>query len=207
MRKFIFIIILYFLSCFLVGCRTKLDTSSNASRRQTDVIGLELRKLDSLWRSSSERLTYKIEFYEPNMDCFVPRNDGEATVDCFVPRNDAKRQNTKDLDDLCYLRGSREAAPCFAVPATVLGDIPLMGSAGGGMGAVKSIEITREREEDVSSINATDSTYYNHTDDQETREANTTTEARQDNGTVAVVVFVLALAGLIYLMFNASRKS
>ncbi|MCR5037862.1 MAG: hypothetical protein K6A94_00785 [Bacteroidales bacterium] len=194
MRKFIFIIILYFLSCFLAGCRAKLDTNSSTLRRQTDEIGVELRRIDSLWRSSSERLTYKIEFYEPNMDCFVPRND-------------AKRQNNEDLDSLCYLRGSKEAAPCFAVPATVLGGIPLTGSAGGGMGAVKSIEISTEKEEAVSSITAADSTYYNHTDDQETREANTTTEARQDNGTVAVVAIVAAVAGLIYLMFNASRKS
>ena len=195
MRKFVFIIILSLSCCFLVGCRAKLDTSSSTCRRQTDVIGLELRKLDSLWRSSSERQTLKIEFYEPN------------SLDCFVPRNDAKRQNDipEVLESLCCLQGSEEAAPSTTLPAALTGpgtDVPV----GGGMGAVKSIEITTVKEEEAAAITATDSTYNNIQVDQETREASTATEARQDNGTVIGVAIVLAVAALIYLTFKSYLK-
>lgn len=178
----IIIVFILFLSCFLAGCRAKLDTSSSTLRRHTDEIGVELRKLDSLWRCSSERQTLKIEFYRPEMP---------ELAETFLLA--IGQDSPSGLEDLA-------AAPDVFMPAAH--SLPL----GGGMGAVKSIEISTEKEEAVSSINATDSTYYNHTDGQETREANTTTEARQDNGTVAVVAIVVAAAGLIYLMFNASRK-
>ncbi len=187
MRKFI-IIILYFLSCFLVRCRTKLDTSSNASRRQTDVIGLELRKLDSLWRSMSERQTLKIEFYRPEMPELSENFSlaiGQGSP--LVPGNSA-------------------AAPCTCMPAAP----PHLGAetlpVGGGMGAVKSIEISTEKVEGVSSITTTDSTFNNIKVGEETRESVTSTESRQDNGTVATVCIVFAVAALVYLMIKTFLK-
>ena len=204
MRKFVFIIILSLSCCFLVGCRAKLDTSSSTCRRQTDVIGLELRKLDSLWRSSSERQTLKIEFYEPNsLDCFVPLNPPAP----LCKGGSAKRQNDipEVRQSLCCLQGSEEAAPSTTLPAALTGpgtDVPV----GGGMGAVKSIEITTVKEEEAAAITATDSTYNNIQVDQETREASTATEARQDNGTVIGVAIVLAVAALIYLTFKSYLK-
>lgn len=188
MRKFIFIIILYFLSCFLVGCRTKLDTSSNASRRQTDVIGLELRKLDSLWHSMSERQTLKIEFYRPEM----PELSENFSL--------AIGQGSP------LVPGDSATAPCTCMPAAQshLGGAIL--PAGGGMGAVKSIEITTESKEEVSAINKTDSTFNNISAAEENRESHVVSEARQDNGTVATVAIVFAVAALIWLAIKTFLK-
>lgn len=49
----------------LAGCRTALETSRNESRSQLDEIGVELRRVDSLWSSLAEKFSYKIEFYPP----------------------------------------------------------------------------------------------------------------------------------------------
>ena len=205
MRNFFVIIMILSCFCFHAGCRAKLDTSSSTCRRQTDVIGLELRKLDSLWRSSSERQTLRIEFYEPqNLDCFVPLNP----PDPLCKGGSAKRQNDipEALESLGYRQGSEEAAPSTTLTAALSRpgtDVPV----GGGMGAVKSIEITTVKEEEVSAINATDSTYNNITAAEEDRESHVVSEARQDNGTVATVCIVFAVAALVYLMIRTFLKS
>lgn len=80
------------------------------------------------------------------------------------------------------------------------------GSAEGCLGSVKSIEFSSERIAADSSFAQTDST----TDfkSAEASEAHTekTSELRQDNGTVATVCIVFAVAALIYIMFRQFLK-
>lgn len=181
-------IILFLSCCFLAGCRAKLDTSSSMARKQTDVIGLELHKLDSLWSSMSERQTLKIEFYRPEM----PELSENFSL--------AIGQGSP------LVPGDLATAPCTCMPAAQshLGGAIL--PAGGGMGAVKSIEISTEKVEGVSSITTTDSTYNYMKGDEHARDVSTVSEARQDNGTVATIAIVFAVAALIYLVIKSMLK-
>ena len=63
MKNFLCFIIFWFLVGFLTGCRAKLDTSRQESRRQVDEIGVVLRRLDSLGSTIAERQHIKVEFY------------------------------------------------------------------------------------------------------------------------------------------------
>ena len=99
-----------------------------------------------------------------------------------------------------------QAALSRIMPATNVGHTSPKGSVGGGMGAVKSIEISTERTEDRQSITAVDSIGEQDTATTETRQEAKTSEARQDNGTVATVAIVFAVAALIYLLFKNFMK-
>lgn len=180
-------VILFLSCCFYAGCRAKLDTSSSTLRRQTDVIGLELHKLDSLWRSMSERQTLKIEFYRPDMPELY-ENDPEIE----------KSQSSR--------RGTLAAVPGTCLPASLSQQVDETLPVGGGLGAVKSIEISTEKVEGVSSITATDSTYNYMKGDEHARDVSTVSEARQDNGTVATVCIVFAVAALVYLLIKSLLK-
>jgi hypothetical protein len=157
------------LVCLLVGCRAKLDTSSSMKRQQTDVIGLELRRADSLWGSSSERLTYKIEFYAPWEIAGQACNDNQGEKYTEARQNPA---TPKVLGD--------QAAPVSTMSEALLGQSP-QGGLGFGMGAVKSIEITNEKNNEVSSTTIVDSTH---------NEARMTQEAANDS-TVAALIYLL----------------
>lgn len=180
MKNFLFIMILV-LGCFLIGCRASKESKARHERMSTDEIGVELRRVDSLWSSIAERLTYKIEFYPAIEQCpGKPENIGKEPR---VP-----------------------AAPSSTMPATNLAHTSPKGSVGGGMGAVKSIEISTERTEDRQSITAVDSIAEQDTATTETLQEAKTSEARQDNGTVATVAIVFAVAALIYLLFKNFMK-
>lgn len=189
-RYFCLVIMIMFLGLvgFLAGCRAKLDTSSSMKRQQTDVIGLELRRADSLWGSSSERLTYKIEFYAPWEIA------GQACNDNQGEKYTEARQNPATP--------TASAAPSTVHPADGL----TRESGVGGLGAVKSIEISTEKVEGVSSITTTDSTYNYMKGDEHARDVSTVSEARQDNGTVATIAIVFAVAALIYLVIKSMLK-
>lgn len=177
-RYFCFVIMFLSLESLHFGCRAKLDTNSSTSSRQAEVIGLEFRKADSLWGSSSERLTYKIEFYPLE----------------YAYQNPA---TPKVLGD--------PAAPVSTMPATNVGGVPLSGSVGGGMGAVKSIEITKESTQEGQSVSKTDSTYYNMAASETAQQKETATEARHDNGTVAIVSVVAAVAFIVIVLIVIRR--
>lgn len=191
MKKYVFVIMILSLVSLHVGCRAKLDTSSSMKRQQSDVIGLELRRLDSLWGSMSERLTYKVEFYAPWEIAGDARNDDQGEKYTKARQNPA---TPKVLGD--------QAAHTMAMPADGL----TLESGVGGMGAVKSIEITTEKTGEVSSISGTDSTYYTMTTSDEAQQKETATEARQDNGTVTIVFVVFAVAALIYSVIKSMKK-
>lgn len=65
MRTFLSIMIVLGLVILLVGCRAGLETSRFETRTSIDEIGVELRRVDSLWSSLAEKFSYKIEFYPP----------------------------------------------------------------------------------------------------------------------------------------------
>lgn len=92
-----------------------------------------------------------------------------------------------------------QAAPSRIMPATYVGNTSPTGSVGGGMGAVKSIEISTERTEDRSVITATDSVAEQKSASKATLQEDKTTEARQDNGTVTIIAIVAAVAVLAYV--------
>ena len=171
MKYFRYIIIFWFLGGFLFGCRSKLDTSRQESQRHVDEIGVVLRRLDSLGSTIAERQHIKIEFY-PTSD----NNLGSPAIGTSVP-----------------------TAPSTTMPAAslALGDnIPL----GGGMGAVKSIEITTEHDAQSGNATQVDSTYNNKTDTTETLQRERASEARQDNGTITIVSVVAAVVVLLALL-------
>lgn len=165
-----FLPILLFLELiFLAGCRAGVETSRFKTRTSIDEIGVELRRVDSLWSSFAEKTTYKIEFYPPISD--------SSSV---LPPHSAPAAN-----------GLANAAP--------------LGGVTGAIGAVKSVEFSTERNEDRSSITATDSVVEQKNVDQEALQKEASSEARQDNGTVTIVS-VVAAAAVLLLIIYLSRK-
>ena len=81
-----------------------------------------------------------------------------------------------------------------------------MASGLGGLGPVKSIEITTETEASTHSNALTDSTAVLKTADDETRQTEKASEARQDKGTVATVAIVAGVVLLIYLLIKNYLK-
>lgn len=180
MKNFLFIMILV-LGCFLSGCRASKESKARYERTRTEEIGVELRRVDSLWSSIAERLTGKIEFYPP------------STYNASEPGN------------LPSTGSPRPAAPFTTMPAANVGlgdNNPL----GGGMGAVKSIEITMEHNAQTTTTNQVDSTYNNNTATTETLQEQKASEARQDNGTVATVSIVAAVALLVFFLLKTYLK-
>lgn len=71
---------------------------------------------------------------------------------------------------------------------------------GGGIGAVKSIEIIKETEASTHSNMLTDSSSVFKTDDAATRQEDKKTEAKQDNGTVLIVAVAAAVVLILALL-------
>lgn len=166
MKSFLIIMMFLWFGILLTGCRAGLETSRFKTRTSIDEIGLELRRVDSLWSSIAERISYKIEFYPPILDS-----------SCFLPHP--------------------------TVPAaSSVGNATPKGGIAGGIGAVKSVEISTERSEDRSSITATDSVATQKNANQEAQQTEAASEARQDNGTVWIVSIVAAVAMLIFLLIK-----
>lgn len=180
MRSFITIMGLV-LGCLLIGCRASKESKARYERMSTDEIGVELRRVDSLWSSIAERLKYKIEFYPAIEQCpGKPENTGKEP---HVP-----------------------AAPSSTMPATVFGHTSQNGSVGGGMGAVKSIEFTVEHDAQTVAATQVDSSYNSNTATKETHQGQKASEARQDNGTVATVSIVAAVALLVFFLLRSFLK-
>lgn len=166
MKAFLSIMIVLGLVILLVGCRAGLETSRFETRTSIDEIGVELRRVDSLWSSIAERTSYKIEFYPPILD-------------------------------------SSYILPLTTVPAASgVGNATPRGGIAGGIGAVKSVEISTERSEDRSSITATDSVATQKNANQEAQQMEAASEAGQDNSTVWIVSVVAAAALLLFLLIR-----
>lgn len=181
MKRFSVIMILIFV-VILTDCRAHLESKVSQSRQYADEIGVVLRRVDSLSSTISEKHNVKIEFYPPQ----------EYTQGPGKPCNGSQLPT----------------APSSTMPATDVVHATGHGSVGGGMGAVKSIEITSETEANTHTNTLTDSTAVSKTAEAETLQGENASEARHDNGTVfivsvvAAVVLLLALLIIIKKLFN-----
>ena len=90
--------------------------------------------------------------------------------------------------------------------ATSLGNASQTGSVGGGIGAVKSIEIDTERDVTTTATSAVDSTAVFKTKQEATLQKQKASETRQDNGTVIGLAVVAAVAILVYLLIKSFLK-
>lgn len=109
------------------------------------------------------------------------------------------------LDNGSPKPGMGTSSPIDPTAASV-GLAPQSGVVGGGVGSVKSVEFTVEKTEDMSSITATDSVVEQKNATEATRNEDKKTEAKQDNGTVAIVSIVAAVALLIFLFVKFHRR-
>ena len=179
--------VILILSLVITGCRASMEAETRIGRTTATVAALELHRVDSLWSSLVERLKYKIEFYPATG---LHTNIQEST--------EASGNSP---------RGVQASSLHPADSSAALLDLPtFLGGSGGGCGSVKSIEITASREAETQSLSLTDSTA--DCKSAETMESDTekASEARQDNGTVATVCIVLAVAALVYILLKFALK-
>lgn len=80
--------------------------------------------------------------------------------------------------------------------ASVVGSVPPC-NTGGGVPAIKSIEIVTERNSGSSQTSTTDSTRLSQTSTMETQQREQSSDTRHDNGTVAIVSVVAAAVVII----------
>ena len=78
-------------------------------------------------------------------------------------------------------------------------------NTGGGVPAIKSIEIVTERNSGTALSTDTDSTFNSQSSNTESQQKEQSSEARQDNGTVAIVSVVAAAVVLILAFVLAKR--
>lgn len=170
----------------VTGCRASKESKTRSERTTATVAALELHRVDSLWSSLVERLKYKIEFY---------------------PTTGLHTNIQESPEALGNPPRERTLPPSPADPSAALLGLPTqLGGNGGGCGSVKSIEITAERSEESFGAAKVDSASHAENHNTEVRQTEKASEARQDNGTVATVCIVFAVAALVYLLLKAALK-
>ena len=169
---------IFVLCLLLAGCRASKESKAHSERTSTSEVGLEFRSVDRLWSSIAESGTMKIEFY-PYIDSPEVRHDLQS---------ESPFRTAQGGDSLRLSRPSRSRDSVFA------------------FGAVKSIELTLQRDETTTSVSATDSVFHDQTTDTEVLDCQKASEARHGNGTVIVMAIVAALAGLVWLLFKEMMK-
>ena len=167
---------IFVLCLLLAGCRASKESKAHSERTSTSEVGLEFRSVDRLWSSIAESGTMKIEFY-PYIDSPEVRHDLQS---------ESPFRTAQGGDGLGLSRVTRDSV--FA------------------HGAVKSIELTLQRDETTTSVSATDSVFHDKTDEAEALDYQKASEAKQDYGTVVSVAIVFALALLIFLLIKTYRK-
>lgn len=200
----IFSVILLILILVVTGCRASKESKTRSERTTATVAALELHRVDSLWSSLVERLKYKIEFYPYTP---LPPSEGGSGLHTNIQESPEALGNPPRERTNPPCPPWEGGSPSPADPSAALLGLPtLLGGNGGGCGSVKSIEITASREAETQSLSLTDSTAdckFAETMESDTEKAS---EARQDNGTVATVCIVFAVAALVYLLLKAALK-
>ena len=102
-----------------------------------------------------------------------------------------------------YLNGAFATADTTDT-ASIVGSVPPC-NTGGGVPAIKSIEIVTERNSGTALSTDTDSTFNSQSSNTESQQKEQSSEARQDNGTVAIVSVVAAAVVLILAFVLAKR--
>jgi len=177
MRNFLPI---FLIGLVLAGCRSQREVKTQQTRARLDEIGVELHRLENLWSSLAEQMKIHIEYYPPYEDLSQgPENKPDTAAPSLAMSADSTHISSP-------LSGGR--------------------SGFGGMGAVKSIDISTERKATTTTSSAVDSTAVFKTEQEETLQKEKASETRQDNGTVAIVAVVAAVALLIYLLLKQFLK-
>jgi len=180
-RTFFFILFLSLIS--VAGCRTSREVNTTQQQHQSSNIDVEAHRLDSLWSLLIERYRVHVEFFNPNE--VLPQNNQESTNLWTT------NQSTKETQ--------QGTAPSTTKPADGLGLAPSWGGIG-GLGAVKSIVIEAERTQSEQSLSQADSTAVFKTESESAQQTEKRAEARQDNGTWAIVSVVAAVAFIVALI-------
>lgn len=176
MRKVFFVIVLFFIG-LLPGCRGQRQMETTETKQQTTETAVEFHDLQRFWNSLAERLNFKIEFYPAEGGLGLPTTDNCVPID---PTD------------------------------SHIGTLPTSGGFGGsggvGFGSVKSMEFSSERIAADSSFAQTDSVADSKSAEASDVHKEKASELRQDNGTVATVCIVFAVAALIYLCIKQFVK-
>ena len=184
MKKNLYIILVLSL-VILAGCRASREVHTTQQQHQSSNIDVEAHRLDSLWSLLVERYRVHVEFFNPNE--VLPQNNQESTNLWTT------NQSTKATQ--------QGTAPCLAnhpIDSSLL--TSQRGNDMGWFGAVKSIDIEAERTQSEQSLSQTDSTAVCKTESDEARQTEKASEARQDNGTWAIVSIVAAVAFIVALI-------
>ncbi len=172
-----FLVIMILSFGFLWGCRGQRQMETTETKQNTSEIGVEFHDLQRFWNSMAERLNFKIEFYPAEGGPRMPTTDNCVPID---PTD------------------------------SHIGTLPTSGGFGGsggvGFGSVKSMEFSSERIAADSSFAQTDSVADSKSAEASDVHKEKASELRQDNGTVATVCIVFAVAALIYLCIKQFVK-
>ena len=179
MRRTFFFIFTFFELVSVVGCRASREVQTTQQRHQSSNIDVETHRLDSLWSLLVERYHVHIEYYAPN-EVRQPETD-----------------TTKSLQSPAKANWP-VAAPRSTKPDDGVGLDPLWGGIV-GLGAVKSIDIEAERTQSEHSLSQADSTAVCKTESESAQKTEKASQARQDNGTWAILDIVAAVAIIIAL--------
>lgn len=180
MRKYFLFIILFLSLVIFAGCRASREVHTTQQQRQSSKIDVEAHRLDSLCSLLIERYNVHVEFFNPN-EVRQPYTDNTGSPQSLTK---ATQQGT---------------APSTTKPADGLGLAPSWGGIG-GLGAVKSIVIEAERTQSEQSLSQADSTAVFKTESESAQQTEKRAEARQDNGTWAIVSVVAAVAFIVALI-------
>lgn len=177
-RTFFFILFLSLIS--VAGCCASREVHTLQQQHQSSNIDVEAHRLDSLWSLLVERYHVHVEFFNPN-EVRQPYTDTTGSPQSLTK---ATQQGT---------------APRSTKPADGLALDPSWGGIG-GLGAVKSIDIEAERTQSEQSLSQADSTAVCKTESESAQQTEKQAEARQDNGTWAIVSIVAAVAFIVALI-------
>lgn len=183
MRSFFFILTLLAFAFLFGGCRCNRHTTYSMDRTDTATIDVRFRSLSQLRDTCAEKQTIRIEYYYPNYIGTDNNKPGGSL-------------GTADITDTAANVG-----------------MGLPGNPGGGMPAIKSIEITTERNSGSSLTSTTDSSMLSQASTKETQQKEQSSETKPDQGSIfgstlaiglviAVVVAVLFFVGKKYLKAN-----
>lgn len=176
-------IILFLSLVILAGCRTSREVNTTQQQHQSSNIDVEAHRLDSLWSLLVERYHVHVEFFNPNE---LQDNNSESL--------------TTESNGFTGLWTTNHTTQQGTAPRVGQSSNLPPSSGIGGLGAVKSLDIVAERTQSEQSLSQADSTAVCKTESESAQQTEKRAEARQDNGTWAIVSVVAAVAFIVALI-------
>lgn len=190
MRRIFFFIIIFLELVAAFGCRSQRQVSVVETRNQSDEIDVVAHRLDSLWSHLVEWYHVHVEFFNPN-EVRQPYTDTTGSPQSLT-------KATQQGATPCLANHPIDSSP----RTSQRGKCPAFDAVNdmGWFGAVKSIDIVAERTQSEQSLSQTDSTAVYKTESDEARQTEKASEARQDNGTWAILAIVAAVTFIVALI-------